>query len=295
MTADRLAALQRPDGGFESVVTSRQGRTADCNGFTAAIVLRTIRHVSSDAVLTGLRQRALGFLVSCASVEVPGAFSFWPAGQRPAWAALVPADVDDTALMLTELLRAGWITRAEALKRICYGLLPHRVAHGEAGEAPSWIAPGSFYTWIVPGSRGGAPNIVDCCVNANVVALMALIEAPHLPGYAAAIQTIRDAISWAAGDPRRLSAVTPFYQSVSSLSEAIAHAVECGAAPLAGLAGELTAAAEEADAGAGAGCCRSAYGSTEWHCEAIHEARALARSARHRTAAVSGASNAVAG
>ena len=77
MTSARLAALQLPNGGFESIVTSPRGRVVDCNGFTAAIVLRVTRHVPADPTLAIVRERALGYLATCAAPLVPEAFAFW--------------------------------------------------------------------------------------------------------------------------------------------------------------------------------------------------------------------------
>ena len=273
MIGARLAALQRPDGGFDSVVTSRRGQVVDCNGFTALLVVRTIRHTRTNRVIAAVRERALGFVARCASDEAAGAYAFWPAAMRPTWASSVPADVDDTAMALTEFVRYGWISRSEAISRIRTTLLPNRVTSRAAEAGPAWIVPGSFHTWIVPPSPLAmrAPNVVDCCVNANVVALMSYVGATYLPGYAEALQTIRSGITWAGTEPRRLSAITPFYPSVSSLVEAVRHAVECGA-PLADAARDLSAL--DTAAYADAGYCCSAYGSTVWHSKAVDEARA---------------------
>ena len=74
------------------------------------------------------------------------------------------------------------------------------------------------------------------------------------------------------GDAGRLDSLTPFYPSPRSLAEALAHAVECGADELRGAsdcADSLAARFAPADAG----CCRSAYGRTVWHCEALDAAR----------------------
>jgi hypothetical protein len=286
MTSDQLSALQLPHGGFESIVTSRRGRVVDCNGFTAAIVLRLTRHLPHDAAMTTVRQRALSFVMTCASTVVPEAFAFWPDAARPAWALSVPADVDDTAIMVAELLRHGWLDSAEAMRRVCRAMLPHRVTDREAATLPPWVVPGCFYTWIVPATadsaRVPAVNIVDCCVNANVAALLSVIGAQHLPGYTAAIQTVVNAVGWAGDNRRRLSAVTPFYPSVGNLVDAVEHAVECGAHALCDVLDRLRAL----DFGASShdvGCCSSAYGSTVWHCEAVDTARALARAAGRRS------------
>lgn len=285
MTSHDLHALQLPNGGFASTVTSRQGREIDCNGFTAAIVLRLTRHVPDDALMTIVRGRALDFVTTCSSSIVPDAFGFWPDTARPAWAHGVPADVDDTAIMLTELLRHGRVTRDDALRRFCRAVMSQRVSETAAVMLPTWVVPGSFYTWIAdaaPGARRGA-NTVDACVNANVVALMARLAAAHLPGYEAAVATVESAVRWAADDKRRLSAITPFYPSVTSLIDAVEHAVESGAREL-GETRDCLRALNLDPHDEDAGCCRGAYGPTVWHCSAIDVARVLARAAARRPA-----------
>ena len=277
MTARDLSALQLPDGSFESTVSWRGDRLRDCNGFTAAMVLRATRHVPDDAVMTIVRERALRFLTTCASSTVPGAFAFWPDAMRPAWARSVPADVDDTAIMLTELVRHGWLERHHALRRFCRAVIPQRVRASETVSVPPWIVPGSFYTWMADPNAGvgRGVNIVDCCVNANVVALMSRLKAEHLPGYEAAILTVANGVRWAGGERRRLLAVTPFYPAVTCLIEAVEHAVETGASAL-GETRDRLRSLEIDPLDVQAGCCRSAYGSTVWHCSAIDVARALA-------------------
>lgn len=271
MTSRALAALQLPDGGFTSTVTTPTGPQIDCNGFTTALVLRVTRHLPDDAVMAGVRQRALHHVTSCASSRVPDAFAFWPDASRPAWAISVPADVDDTAIMLTELLRHGWIDRMGALGRLCRAMLPCRVRERDAVLLPPWVDAGCFHTWI---AEVDGLNIVDCCVNANVAALMARLDAQHLPGFRAATRTIINGIRWAGDDRRRLSALTPFYPSVTCLRDAVEHAVESGVRELCEVHTELRAL--DRNPRPDRGCCRSAYGSTVWHCAALDIARVLA-------------------
>lgn len=275
MTSSDLAAFQLPNGGFPSTITSREGEQVDCNGFITALVLRVTRHVPDDPVIARVRQRALHHVTSCASSSVADAFGFWPDAARPAWARAVPADVDDTAMMLTELLRHDWIDRRGVLGRLCRAVLPYRVRERDAVLLPPWVGSGAFYTWI---ADVDGPNIVDCCVNANVAALMARLDAPHLPGYAAAIQTIVNGIRWAGGDRRRLLSLTPFYPSPACLMEAVEHAIESGVRDLREVQRELCALDIDPQADE-SGCCRSAYGSTVWHCAALDAARALADTA----------------
>jgi hypothetical protein len=281
LTTDRFAALralQDADGCFPSWVVLAGGREPDHNGYVTAIVLRTLRHQPGSADLAAIVEPALDWIAGCGSPRLPGAFAFWPEHARPRWAAGVPADVDDTAVILAELLRHGRVTRADALHSVCTVLLPCRLAGGGGTVLPPWVTLGSFLTWVVADARPGArrtPNPIDACVNANVVALLVLLDATHLPGYDAAVRTVRRGVDWAGADPRRLSALTPFYPAPRSLAEAVAHAVECGAEdlrPAADRLAALPAAVLDVDGGS----CRSAYGRTTWQAPALDVARALA-------------------
>ena len=274
---DQLRMLLHPEGGFTSEVITRERREIDRNGFVAAIVLRLLRHLPETLLWNDIREGLLDWIWTCRSTSVTGAFAFWPDHTRPQWASAVPADVDDTAIMLTELLRYGRLDRIEVLRSVCGTVVPHVVLDSDATTLPPWIVPGSFLTWITPdtSARTRSINVVDCCVNANVVALMALLDAKHLPGYDAAVHTVLNGIEWAGRDERRLSSITPFYPSVRSLVEAIEHAIECGADGLqTGLAQLMSVAPETLNADAG--CCRSAYGKTVWHAPAISVARRIA-------------------
>src|SRR5215213_502409 len=239
--------------------------------------LRRLLHPQEMPAWSDIRERLLDWVWTCRSTSVPGAFGFWPDHTRPQWASAVPADVDDTAIMLAELLRYRRLDRIEVLRSVCGTVVPYRVLDSDAATLPPWIVPGSFFTWITPvtSARTRSINLVDCCVNANVVALISLLDAKHLPGYDAAVQTVLNGIEWAGKDERRLSSITPFYPSVRSLVEAIEHAIECGADGLrAGLTQLMSAPPEILNADAG--CCRSAYGKSVWHAPAIDVARSIA-------------------
>jgi hypothetical protein len=269
----QLGTLQRPDGSFPARVSARHGCWTDINGFTAATVLRLLRHLPDSPAWSALREPALDWLLACRSAAVPGAFAFWPDALRPGWAARVPADVDDSAMMLSELLRHARLDRAAALRSLCAAILPCRVGSVTPAPLPPWVARGCFFTWIVP---AGA-NVVDCCVNANAAALIAQLGVQHLPGYQAAVQTVRAGLEWAGRDAGRLAGLTPFYPAPRSLAESLEHAVECGAAAL--REPWLRLASMPATLlDAGDGICRSAYGHTVWRAQAVDLARAIARS-----------------
>ncbi len=284
MTADMLDELQSrqdAEGCFPSQIISAGIGTVDRNGYVAALVLRTLRHRLILGRWQGISARALDWLAECESPRLPGAYAFWPEGARPAWAARVPADTDDTAIMLTELFRYGRIDRAQAVRSVCTVLLACRVAE-QASLLPPWVAQGSYLTWVASDARAAAgparsspPNLVDACVNANIVALLALLDASHLPGYNEAVSTVEQGVVWAGNDRHRLAALTPFYPAPRSLADAVAHAVECGADGLRSTRDRLAAAPESALDGR-EGSCRSAWGQTTWHAPVLELAAAIA-------------------
>jgi hypothetical protein len=144
------------------------------------------------------------------------------------------------------------------------------VREASPGQRPPWIVPGAFLSWVAPSSDA---NIVDCCVNANVLALMALIGAKHLPGYQPGAETTLRGLDWAGDDQARLGTLTPFYPSPIELLEALRHAVECGATELRPAADRL--GQMQSRWSSDEGCCCSAYGKTEvWRCDALVAARA---------------------
>lgn len=286
-----LVSLQRADGAFPSVIVSPDGRTVpDFNCFTTAIVLRSLRNAPPSPECDKIIRRSLDWLTACRSARPPNAFSFWHDDDRPAWATAVPADIDDTAIILCELLRHGRIGRAATLRIVCDAILPCRIKAAMLLVLPPWVAEGSFFTWIPPAPSPAEPvkpfaNIVDCCVNANVAALLALLGTNSFPGQDATIRTIVGGLQWAGQDAARLSSLTPFYPSLVNLAEAVDHAVECGVTELREALAQLRLLAAGAPDGA-AGICRSAYGRTVWHAPAADIARAI--SSKHVLRAGSG-------
>ena len=265
-----LASLQDGDGCFPSEVASGSRRWRDDNGFTAGLVLRTLRGLVGDARFEPTRQRALDYLDGCRSAEVAGAFGFWPAGRRPPWASRLGADLDDTAVMTMELLRAGRMDRRSALEIACRTLIPHRVHVTEAH--PEWLRRGAFLTWVAPRN---VANVVDCCVNANVLALLARLGSPHLPGYREAVETICAGLEWAGDNRARVRSLSPFYPSGHDLREAVGHAVECGVIGLAGCHEHLCRLMGAGPPRDDRACCTSAYGATVWLCDGVALARDL--------------------
>jgi hypothetical protein len=270
----RLAGLQHPDGCFPSWVDDPGGVRPDRNGFTTALALRALRDVPGGPRLARVRSAALDFVARCRAQRPPEAFGFWPEDARPAWAPRLPPDVDDTAIMAAELLRYGRIGTRDALRTVCVVLIPNRLTADPRAVLPPWVVPGCFRTWV---TRREAPNVVDCCVNANAAALMAMVGATHLPGYAEAVRTVAEGVAWAGREPVRQQALTPFYPGVDALLEAVEHAVDRGATALASTVERLRDVCAGPDRQPPQWCCQAAYGRTRWRCPGLREAQALRR------------------
>lgn len=219
---------QSSQGAFLSFILLNSRQLVDENGFTTGLVLRALSVIPDLPMLSEVRQRALGFLRRCESLDRPGAFGFWPKGDRPSWGKGMTEDADDTAVLTLELFRNGYLQRSEVRKIICTRLIPYRL--GAVSEsAPVWARPGAFLTWLHPKI---ILNPVDCCVNANVVALLAYADLSQMAGYGEACRMILDAIQWAGKSWQRARSLVPFYPAPAELFYAVRHAVQCGAKDL---------------------------------------------------------------
>ena len=189
---DAIVSAQAGNGAFRSFVTSRGRVLEDHNGCITALVVRTIGHGPQPMRVTEACARALDYLERCERSTAPGTYGFWPENDRPAWAPSLPADADDTALIALELFRAhrrsfDWLRRVALLR-----LLRFRVGDGD--DDPAWVRPGVFRTWLA----AGRPNPVDCVVNVNVAALLAVAGLTHLAAYRAVVSMLTAALESAA-------------------------------------------------------------------------------------------------
>jgi hypothetical protein len=267
---EHLRGWQTASGAFTSRIVFREHVEDDANGFVTALVLR---HLPALPELDALRQRALDFLERCESTVLPGAFGFWPMSERPAWAGRVPTDIDDTAIMNLELARHGRRSRQE-VQRVVYERLMPSLLSEVVQPAPPWITPLVFPTWLAEGSD--RQNPVDCCVNANVVALMRWCGLTALPGYPEACAMIDAALTWAGDDMLRLSTLTPYYPHPQELLYALSHAVACGVKELEQAHARLSTlmARHPVSPRLQGVVCGNAYSGPYWVCPALEMARA---------------------
>jgi hypothetical protein len=231
MTADStlisVFGSQSSIGAFPSTIHSGDKRHLDWNGFTTAQVLRALRDFPESDPLNNARNLALDFLKRCESPKKPGAFHFWPKGMKPVWIPELPSDADDTSIILIEMVRNKRIDIRTARIIAQSVLLPHRVIEVPK-NAPSWIRFGAFFTWLRPGPF----NIVDCCVNANVIALLSYIGLDGIEGFNETCEMIEEGIKWSGGFSFSARTLTPFYPHPTEFVYAIDHAIECGAKQL---------------------------------------------------------------
>lgn len=218
---------QAPTGAFPSIICSRTKRYTDWNGFTTAHVLRALRSVPESDILKNARHLALDFLKRCESPEKPGAFCFWPKGMQPGKIPELPPDADDISIILIEMIRNQRIDKCTARMIVHSVLLPYRLIDVPT-PSPPWVRLGAFFTWLRPGRF----NIVDCCVNSNVIALLSYLGLDDLEGFNETCEMIEDGIRWSKGLSFQASTLTPFYPHRAEFVYAVDHAIECGAKQL---------------------------------------------------------------
>lgn len=268
--ADVLKA-QAPSGAFRSIVRHYGEVFPDENGFVTALTVRELERLSCPGAHSAI-ERALAFLESCRGTA--GAFHFYPPGQEPEWMGRrLAADADDTALFAATLLAHGRLDLAEADRLIAEVLDPFRVHYRPESE-PVWVRPGCYRTWLDPKAPPRPANPVDCCVNVNVAAFLAVAGQAGHPGYAAAVRTVTAGLRWAGAVEWQARAIVPWYPHPAEILHALTRAVAAGAEELAGPLAEC-AAQPWATAGLPAErpVCGSLAGKTLWFCPALQALR----------------------
>lgn len=264
---------QNQHGAVRSHVSINGKSQPDYNGFITALCIRTFRQQNQqdNAVVTP----ALNYLETCQSDTLLGAYRFWPPKQQPHWCPNLPDDADDTAIMALELALASRLSQATLQQIICNVLLKNRLFKLMPPHPP-WLQKGAFLTWL--GTAHDRPNVVDCCVNANIVALMAFAKMQHLPGYQAACTLIESGIDWADSQQQYAKTLTPFYPDPVELTYAVHHAVQSGAKELESSLDKLLSLDWAKPQMMGNSnyqrpVCGSAYGKTAWYCEPLQVCR----------------------
>ncbi|MEO5852249.1 MAG: hypothetical protein ABIQ15_07025 [Nocardioides sp.] len=252
------------------VVDSVGTERTDHNGFVVALASRAVR-CSGGTVPPSW----LDYVETCRRPS--GGFGFWPVGGTPAWAPDLPADADDTAVALLELVRAGWVTPEDARAIACRTVATYRLIR-PADPGPPWLRRGAFTTWH---RVGATTDLVDLTALVNVVALLAYLDLLHLPGVPASLDLVAAAREWAGDSRERWRSVSPFYPEPDELALAVDNAEECGVPGLGGLAPHLRHVAPRRPHHPYA-VCSAPYGPPTWYCEDLRDLRSVTPARSHR-------------
>lgn len=228
---EAICALQSPGGAFLSKVRLPFGDTEDRNCFVTGLVIRETSSVHGYPALDEARRQAFAFLMRSKYPVYPYLFSFYPHHAHPFWMRnALYADADDTSIIALELARAG-LFPAEALAYLAENFFLKYRATGDFRHhlTQDWQREGVFLTWF---SSSDMANPIDCCVNTNVVALLASANLTGLDGYAAACDMINAAAKESAIEPLRSREFAPHYPHPVEWYYALEHAVNAGASAL---------------------------------------------------------------
>jgi hypothetical protein len=276
---ERICALQSPGGTYTSHVRFPFGDVEDINCFVTALVLRETADLPGYTRLDDSRRRAQGFLLRSQNPVYRYAYAFYPHSQHPFWMAqaLYP-DADDTAVALLTLVREekqpfdslAYVAENYLLKYRAAGALARHIRH-------PWQHGGAFLTWF---STTAIENPIDCCVNTNVLALLAFAGLTSLDGYAAACEMVTGAARQVADGRLALSSATPFYPHLGEWYCALAYAVSMGATelvPARDALAEMPAVRASLNAPSGVPTCSSIDGRLVWRADVLWHARCLRR------------------
>lgn len=240
----------------------------DMNGFVTALGVRALR-LSGQCVPPAM----LTALETCRTEQ--GGFRFWPSAHCPHWAPDLPADADDTALMTLELLLSGRLSREEAKRIACLGLVRNRIRQVD-GVGPPWRRVGVFKTWARESTE---TDLIDCTAHANILALMATLNLLHLPGVRETYLMLEAALDFVQDDAERANSLSPFYPNSTEFVLALDHACCCGAHNLAPLAQRAAHTSWGRDAvlrtyDPNHAICSSPYGQALWYSPELARLRA---------------------
>ncbi|WP_437593527.1 hypothetical protein [Sorangium sp. So ce1000] len=275
-----ICARQSPGGAFLSTVRLPFGEVEDLNCFVTGLVLRELAPVRGCSPIDEARRRALGFLLRSKYPAYPYLFSFYPHRAHPFWMrSALYADADDTSVIVSELVRAGRLP-TESLTYVAQNYLLRYRAVGDFSRhlTQPWQREGVFLTWL---TSADIENPIDCCVNTNVVGLLAGAGLRGMNGYDAACAMIHEAAEQAAERPESARRFTPYYPHPAEWRRALERAVEAGARELTSALEALRAAAPAWEETHGVTpLCSDAGGGIVWTAEVLTFARRL----RERTA-----------
>ena len=272
----RPSGVEDQDGFYACRVTGGGIEEDDRNGFATAQVLRALGAHAGSMLGRRRHDASLRALETCRNPQT-GGFRFWPLGGRPAWAPDLPDDADDTSLFALLLWKADRLSLDDLRRTACNTVVSHRLAD-TVQPGPPWPRVGAFRTWMRPGID---PDMADCTVNANVLAMLAAAGLKAVPGYQEAVAMIMDAVLWAAEDARRAETLSPFYPEPGELPLAVEAAVAEGARELRPMLAAMNASPmwrrlRERSCQPEPVICGNPYGLVRWTCPSVGAARRLA-------------------
>lgn len=246
----------------DSVVRWPDGREVDdTNGFITALAVRELRR-SGETVPASWYD----VLESCRRPN--GAYGFWPYDATPTWAPDLPADTDDTAVMLLELTLADRIPRIEARSVACHTIGVHRLRR-VLDPGPPWLRRGMFTTWQRPGRD---LDLVDLTAVTNALALLYTLDLHRIPGVQESLAALTAAFDFAGWSPARWQSLSPFYPEPDELARALDHATDCGVPGLTQAARTIRDLCPRTSPDA---VCSMAYGPPTWHSPPLATIRQL--------------------
>lgn len=271
----RPHAVEDQDGFYVCRVTGGGLDQDDRNGFATAQVLRALGAEARRTLGSRRHDASLRALEACRNAGT-GGFRFWPLANRPGWAPDLPDDADDTALFALLLWKADRMSLDDLRRTACRTIVSHRLGD-TVQPGPSWPRIGVFKTWMRPGV---APDMADCTVNANVLAMLAAAGLKAVPGYQEAVAMIADAVLWSAEDAGRAGTLSPFYPEPGELALAIDAAVAEGARELRPVLAAINASPmwrrfRERSCAEAPVICGSPYGLMRWTCPSVGAARRM--------------------
>ncbi|MBA6304203.1 hypothetical protein [Colwellia sp. MB02u-14] len=218
---------QLASGAFRSLVHFPDASCCeDENAFVTALVLRHSRHLSLMHTLPDVFERALAFLARCQSSRFAGMYRFWPKADHPSWLGsfCIAEDADDSAIISLEL-QLYHRQNIEVASNLAQKVLEQHRFFDSNLTRDDWRKQGVFLTWL---DYLETPNPVDCCVNTNIIALLAHCGLKDLAGYQQTCQMINDAIVNSDGCETFIASLCPYYPDAVELYFALENAVAMG-------------------------------------------------------------------
>jgi hypothetical protein len=225
----QLLSEQTARGAFPSIVESNGEFRVDETCFVTAQIALIMSEIldarGSEGRLTQALGRALDFVETCESAQLPGAFLFYPEHiDSPRLPIRLDPDGDDTALAWFALMRGGRRSRAEARTTLPALFARLRARATQRGDAP-WVRSGVYRTWFDPMS---GRNPADLCVNMNILAVLAEAGCLAEPEPNGAAQAVNAACRTLELSRSALRSLAPFYADPTELAIALERAVGAG-------------------------------------------------------------------